>query len=313
MVVFHHRDMDGYASAAVVGLYRALHLDDAPEDRPVEADQNIIFYGLQYGDDIPVNLPGKNDRVYIVDFHFPRADMDLLLKRVPAGQIVWIDHHVSHLTQDYGVELPGSRVDGKAGCRLTWEHLFGDRPLPEALALIEDYDIWAHKLPDSRAFMLGMETIPNAPHCDIWRDLLDHTRHAPDVRHNIVLNIIERGKVAQDFRRVVAEDACQSYGFETVIDGHPVFVLSGTLRGSDTFGSRVGVFGMVATQTFAGDRWVVSLYSSPDSNIDVSEICKRFQGGGHRGAAGWVSRGTTPPLVKGKELKSVALETVNKQ
>jgi nanoRNase/pAp phosphatase (c-di-AMP/oligoRNAs hydrolase) len=36
--------------------------------------------------------------------------------------------------------------------------------------------------------------------------------------------------------------------------------------------------------SFDGDEWIISLYSR---NIDVSEIAKKYGGGGHKGAAGF--------------------------
>ena len=36
--------------------------------------------------------------------------------------------------------------------------------------------------------------------------------------------------------------------------------------------------------SFDGDKWTVSLYST---SVDVSEIAKKYGGGGHKGASGF--------------------------
>jgi nanoRNase/pAp phosphatase (c-di-AMP/oligoRNAs hydrolase) len=44
----------------------------------------------------------------------------------------------------------------------------------------------------------------------------------------------------------------------------------------------------VLSYFFDGKKWQFSMYND-DGDTDVSVICKQFGGGGHKGAAGFVS------------------------
>ena len=314
MIVYHHRDLDGYSSAAVVGFYRQQCTALPASERPPEAQQNIIYCGVDYGDEINVKLPGKTDKVYIVDFSFPVPVMQALIARVGVDNVVWIDHHKTSLSLDYGVDLPGLRLDGKAGCRLTWEYLFGNRPLPEALALIEDHDIWAHKLAKTWNFHNGLETLDTEPYRELWTELFSDRPDYVKLRDARIAEICGRGAVAKDYRRLLTEYMCQSFGFETVVDDVEVFVLSAGMKGSETFGHRMENYDILAVQVFNGDHWKVSLYS-PRRTVDVSKICQRFigvdgkPGGGHFGSAGFTWAGAVPPFRKGVALRSPAAVT----
>ena len=84
---------------------------------------------------------------------------------------------------------------------------------------------------------------------------------------------------------------------------------SAGLQGSDTFGNRLLAYDIVAVQIFAGDRWVVSLYSAPECKQDLGALCTRMgntevKGGGHFHAAGFVWYGAMPPFRKGVPLRS---------
>jgi hypothetical protein len=75
-------------------------------------------------------------------------------------------------------------------------------------------------------------------------------------------------------------------GFETDIFGNNCYCLNNLKAGSDQFGDEYADHDMVCRFAYTGKGWSYSLYSSKE-NVDCSEIAKQYDGGGHRGAAGF--------------------------
>lgn len=78
MVIFHHSDLDGHCSAAIIKYY--YQLDDSYRHLFIECD---------YNKPINYDIVKKNEQVYVVDFSL---DFDKLLEKTK--NIVWIDHHI---------------------------------------------------------------------------------------------------------------------------------------------------------------------------------------------------------------------------
>lgn len=159
--------------------------------------------------------------------------------------------------------------------------------------MIGDYDAWQHKIPDSTAFYEGCKLLDTTPGSDDWWNLLvceaegkygDGT-HIP--KRDMCGPVIERGKACIQYRDAYCQDMCDSYGFETEIDGVRCWATNIYRFGSFGFGKRLGQYGMCAAYVFDGEKWTISLYSD---TRDVSEIAKEHGGGGHKGAAGFVTK-----------------------
>ena len=58
--------------------------------------------------------------------------------------------------------------------------------------------------------------------------------------------------------------------------------------GSEAFGDRMKNYDICLSFAYLGDSWTVGLYSD-DKGIDVGKIAVKYGGGGHKGAAGFVS------------------------
>jgi len=79
-------------------------------------------------------------------------------------------------------------------------------------------------------------------------------------------------------------DYRKTIGFESNLDGHPIYVCNILRCGSYFFDNLIDKYDMVACFSFDGKLWIVSLYSN---KIDCSEVAKRYGGGGHSGSAGF--------------------------
>ena len=151
MKCFHHNDLDGRCSAAIVGpakLMDSLY----PEITYVEMDYNKL---------VPIDKIQHNEHIVIVDFSFKPEVMEQVFKVTP--NVVWIDHHVTAKDYDYGRNIAGLRDfsdKGMSGCELTWKYFHPARPLPKGVTLIGDYDSWRLKTaPDCFQFYEGLKLI----------------------------------------------------------------------------------------------------------------------------------------------------------
>lgn len=274
ILCIHHNDADGRLSAAIVR--RALGPD-------------VVMHEMVHGDPLPREAIQAADTVVVVDFCLPPEDM----RRI-AGEreLIWIDHHITaieELHQD-SQGWPGIRDISEAACVLTWRCFFLDQPLPRAVVLVGDRDIWRWAEADTGPFDEGLHQEDTSPTNDaLWVPLLDDDPQ-------LVAALIERGRVLRDARLKEIRRQVEKHGFPVIFDGHRTLAIN--QRGSGEMGvcgQELGyplVYCYVDGRQNGGLFTFVTLYSS---SIDVSEIARRYGGGGHRGAAGFsFERGPSP-------------------
>ena len=115
MVVFYHSDDDGKCAGYWAGKLN--------KRKTGVKDDVVDYIMINYGWPIPWDKISKDELVYIVDFSFSVEDMNKLLELT--SNVVWIDHHISAIEKyaDYDKHVDGIRLDGAAGCLLTYFYL----------------------------------------------------------------------------------------------------------------------------------------------------------------------------------------------
>jgi len=264
MICIHHNDADGRCAAAIVH-----------REHP-----NCRFIEMEYGNPMPWSKIVTHEIVYMVDFSLPEVVFNRLLEKT--SNVVWIDHHKTILDHSCNTPLiPGVRDISKSACELTWNYLFPGQDVPEAVRLIGDYDTWTLALPDSKAFRFGMDLIKHGPKDAIWDELFH-----PMLSSMKVAELIDKGQVCLDFVTMMGQEYGNAYGWGTEFEGHRCFAMGIYMYGSSPFGGRLDEYPVCLSYEFMGDKWIVGLYST--QGIDVSVIAKKYGGGGHTGAAGFV-------------------------
>jgi len=267
MKCYHHNDLDGRCAAAIVDKFNKRN-----------NLSQVEYIEVDYKDVIDVESIVRHEVVYIVDFSFKPEVMEEVLKRTT--NVVWLDHHKTAMEYKYSIELGGMRSSAWSGCELVWRHLFAERDMPMAVKLIGDYDKWALKLqPACFEFYEGMKLEKNAPTSSIWEKLFDD--------NSLVEAVCLQGRMAIRYRDNYCADICKTYGYETEIEGHKAFATNLYRFGSKGFGELFDKYDCCLAYIYDGKQFTVSLYSQ---KIDVSEIAKKYGGGGHKGAAGFVCK-----------------------
>jgi oligoribonuclease NrnB/cAMP/cGMP phosphodiesterase (DHH superfamily) len=279
VLCLYHDDGDGRCSAAIVR--RAV-------------GKFVTLQSIDYGDPVPWEKIEQASKVIIVDFSLPKEIMERILAFTT---LIWIDHHKTAL-EDLAdlLDLPGKRALDRAACVLAWEFFFPDTPLPRAVAYIGDRDIWKHEFPETRAFNESLFFEDNRPFNDqLWQPLLDDDP-------TFVSSLIERGEVLYQARKLSIERMIHRQGFEVEFNGYRTLAINGHASGElgesiREKGYEIGYCYQEAEQN--GDLMTfVTLYSD---QVDVSEIAKKFGGGGHPGAAGFSFRRSDRPFPKESE------------
>lgn len=289
--VFHHNDLDGRASAAIIAT--KFGWDD------------IDFIEMNYPEKFPITSINKGDTVWIVDYHILLEEMKQLLSITT--DVHWIDHHASAIKdyENFNKKVRGLATEKYAGCVLTFiycslmdsidisdwrewpeEYIDADTAgVPQFIRYIGDYDTKTLQYQDTRPFFFGLNSIPTKPAnvkedgYNIWVLLMNWDA-------NTTSYIIEKGKSICDYRKLFLKEYFDSYGFITKFEGYSTAVVNVSNFGDEALWPAQGCVDILMTFVYSGndDKWKFSLYSE---KVDVSVIASKRGGGGHPGASGF--------------------------
>lgn len=266
MKIYYHNDADGRCSAAIV-----LALHATPNCELIECD---------YNKEIDLSTIEVDEEIIIVDFSFKPEVMYKLLEITL--DVIWIDHHITTMSYDYNNDsIDGIRSIEYAACELTWQYFMQDdnpHNVPWAVKYIGDYDNWEFKYAnETKQFYEGLKMFDTSPQSELWVSLFNN--------ENIV-QIGDAGFYATTYRNKYCQDIRDAYSYETIFEGHRALCMNVYKFGSFAFGDKFNHYDMCISYIHDGSNYVVSLYS--DGKINVSEVAKKYGGGGHVGAAGFV-------------------------
>jgi len=273
MIVFHHNDADGRCAAAIVRRWFTKASIPSLERNRFQA------FEMDYKDPTPFDQIDPQDTVVIVDFSFKPDDMAKIIDRTKMG-VIWCDHHKT--AEAYNYNVAGNRdfsEKGLCGAELTYQFFFPNEVKPHWLNLLGDYDAWRMEFKEEcLPFYEGLKLWDQSPTSNsVWTLLFEE--------ESLWHKIFEEGKIAVNYRNNYCEEISKAFGFETIIDGHKSYALNVYRFGSQGFGVKAHEYPICAAFIYDGRHFTVSLYSE---SVDVSEIAKKYGGGGHKGAAGFI-------------------------
>lgn len=269
--LYHRADLDGLCSGAIVSMF----------------EKNCRMVGIDYGEKYDPPKPEEVEKLYLVDFSFqPIEKMIELADYIGREKIIWIDHHKSAIEEARRVgldSLPGAREIGKAGCELAWEYFNPSTTTPEAVTLLGRYDVWDIK-DGVLAFQYGMRAKVKDIFSPTWTTLL--ANHAQALA--TTKEILREGEAILEYVKLDNEKYLASCGFESQLEGHTAIVLN-RLASSQAFEGNYdpSKHDMMIAFVRKNAAWRISLFSTKDS-VDCSAIAKKYGGGGHKGAAGFI-------------------------
>ena len=267
---YHSRDLDGWASAAIVQ----------------KAHPHVKLIGWTYGDPIPQLDIDAADDIFIADICFPPVVMNQI--HFSGKGFIWCDHHESaiNMAKEHAFSKAAGRRDENFGaCELTWLEFHPDEVMPQTIEFLGAYDCFRHKEKEewysdkvlsfqwaARAFIRDPEGVKEMlldsfSGMELWltygfgiksylnREALSIYKNAfPIVWHGHRMLFLNKER----FNPI-------NYGIDYHKDGYAVF----------------GCF------WFEKGKWQFSLYND-NKKVNVAVICVSEGGGGHAGAAGFV-------------------------
>lgn len=307
--VYHSIDLDGWMSAAIVKHWfeQSLTITNPNIDSIID---KIDFIGYNYGQPIP-DL-SQYDKVIMCDISFPKEEMIKLWDKLGVDNMIWIDHHISAIKdiQDTKWLWTGKQDIKYAACELTWKYFFPNEPIPEIVRLLGRYDCFGHKGTNEEQKVLEFQygarmkisNYENAYH--FLKLTLDKYNKPNRPEYSQLNDIYEQGRSIYQY---LCTEAKQSYknGFEIE------FIIENGIHHTDKEGGYSNKylkficinkerfnpinFGIdyhkdgydgAACFHYDGKQYYFSLYND-NGLVDCSIIAKQFDGGGHKGAAGF--------------------------
>ena len=269
---YHSADLDGKCSGAIVYS---------------KYNKMCEMFGYDYAQKFPMEEISAGETIIMVDIAIQPNELMHTLNNM--CDLVWIDHHTSAIkaSEEEPFEFNnarGIRDINFAACELTCKFFYGNVDVPYAVRLLGLYDIWKqNQNEDALPFQYGMKVRNTSVESNLWLDLFN-----ADKTSKIIRDIIADGKTIIKYETKQNESICRFYSFEFTFEKYKCISINKNLPSSIAFNSIYdeSKHDIMFAFNRKSNIWSVSLYTTK-SNIDVSEIAKRYGGGGHKQAAGF--------------------------
>lgn len=261
IVCFYHANCTDGAAAAAVIHRKYPHAELIP---------------MNHGEPIPV--PVQDKKVFVVDFSFPLEVFQKM--KSEAKEILWYDHHKTAIPTKESLGW-GVMDLGESGASLTWKMEYPKEPVPRIISYVKDKDIWEWKLPHSREISAAIRDLDGIhdPASETWKKLIEQ------LSEEKFQNLVEIGRVVLRSQRMRIEEGAEK-GFEIDFHSFKTLALNWSFESSE-MGEYIYkdlAYEVALIFYYTGKIWNFSLRSS---RVDVSELAKKYGGGGHPGASGF--------------------------
>ena len=288
VVLYHKNCLDGMCAAFLMHHFFLDHAEQAE------------LIAVNYGNPMP-DVTGKS--VYIVDFSYNRETIEVARKQ--AKSITMLDHHLTAAEEWGGYDVVCLEADSescsvdieliesKSGAGIVYDYVckysddlskskLDNVRVRQVVAAVQDRDLWKFKLHDTKAITEALAFIPKT--IKAWDEFVlnssDYEYKCSVTEGHAFLKLKEN--MAQSYAKV-----------------HQMVSFQGTVvpmvNVASNFASRVGEilcegnhYSLMYVISTTGI--ICSLRGDVNSVIDVSAIAKKFGGGGHQHAAGFMLR-----------------------
>lgn len=216
--------------------------------------------------------------VLIVDFSFDAELTRAICNK--AKYVELLDHHVTALQRLNGFQadnfdMSSCRID-RSGCGIVWNWLHADEPMPPLLKHTEDRDLWHFAYPETKQVMAGLFSYE--------LDLLLFDRFAYNIKP-----LIAAGEVALRIEWNNINSIIKQCKREVTIGDYKIALVNCNGMFASELGSRLASEYQIVVTYFDDDSYTRKFSLRSKGDINVSNICKHFGGGGHKNAAGFVA------------------------
>ena len=219
----------------------------------------------------PPDVKGKN--VVILDFSFDNTTTKKMIAE--ADGLLVIDHHKSAMVELH--DISNTHFDmTKSGAILSWEYFHPGKESPKFIKYIQDRDLWKWELEYSKEFSAAFDMVPF--------EFEEFEKFEDD---SVFDDACKRGSYILAYSKTVVKKVCEK-AQRRRMDGKDVLVVNASHWMSE-IGARLAPdceFAIIWYWDHEAGHTKVSLRAFHDT-ADVSEISKKYGGGGHRKAGGF--------------------------
>lgn len=274
VILYHGHCPDGFASAYVAWK----KFGDTASYVPVHHDLPAPS-GLEHRD------------IYIIDFSYPKEVL-LDIER-KATSLVVLDHHKTAEDNVKAVKIHRFAKD-QSGCGLAWDYLFPNTQTPKLISYVQEGDLNKSGLPHTHEILKVIYASPFTfeAFAKLESDLEDTA---------LFQKYIEIGTYYSNYFKRTAEILAEDAELVT-FEGHDVYAVNVPRifkhEVAQLLWRKHGhPFAIVWYETVDGMK---SVSMRSDNIFDVSDVAKKYGGGGHLGAAAFRVKASDPLPFKTK-------------
>ena len=228
------------------------------------------YHACKHGTPPP---PVKGKNVVILDFAFNNPTTKKMIEDAEA--LLVIDHHKSAMVELH--DISNTHFDmTKSGAMLSWEFFHPGKEPPKFIKYIQDRDLWVWELEYSKEFSAAFDMVPF--------EFEEFEKFEDD---SVFDDAVKRGSYILAYSKTVVKKVCEKAQLRK-LDEKEVLVVNASHWMSE-IGTRLAPdcdFAMIWYWDHDAQHTKVSLRAFHET-VDVSEIAKKFGGGGHKKAAGF--------------------------
>lgn len=265
LCIYHANCADGFGAALAVWLRFA---DSRPE-----------FVPASYGE-TPPNCAGHD--VLLVDFSYKLPVLERILAE--AKSVTILDHHKT-AESDIQPLLDAGRVNGefdmdRSGAAMAWDWCFPDEDRPRLIEYIQDRDLWQFNLEGTREISAALFSYDQD--FEVWKNILTALEDDEGQQFFLSMGQTLRRKHNKDLDEIlkVTKRRMTICGYSVPAANLPYIFASDA-------GNRMAEGELFSASYFDTPEGRKFSLRSKEGGMDVSEIAKRFGGGGHARAAGF--------------------------
>jgi hypothetical protein len=280
LCIYHGHCDDGFAAAwaarhALGANFFEFYPGVYQQAPPDVTGRHVLMVDFSYKRPVLMGMAATARSIVILDHHKTAAE-DLADFRAPAPFEDWFDGTLPRVEGD---DQPIAALFdmNRSGAGLTWDFFHPGEPRPLFIDYVEDRDLWLKQRPGGDEFTIALRSYPQD--FAVWDGLVAYG----------AMKLVEEGAAIQRYYRLRVEELKRS-AYQASIAGAPFWVANAPyFAASEVAGelaAREHGFGACYFEASQG-RWQYSLRARGD--FDVSEIARKFGGGGHKSAAGFTT------------------------
>jgi oligoribonuclease NrnB/cAMP/cGMP phosphodiesterase (DHH superfamily) len=194
--------------------------------------------------------------------------------------LVVLDHHKTAEEDLAGLDYAIFDMD-KSGAVLAWEYFHPDKAIPEVLLNIQDGDLWKFERANTKELRAAL------PLLEFDVELLHHYV----VNENEYERFLDQGIGLLDAENIEIKQRVPNYVHKISLFGRSCGCINCTTFISKTGAAitadkSLGVDIALMYQVIKNGDVLLSFRAAKDNDIDVSELARKFGGGGHAKSAG---------------------------